>query len=78
MPRHLCLSMVAFSALAYTPSWRIRLKARVNLGDQTAEFMPFEVIRTAILTYFYLFFNLGYGLLTVGGVLRGFPYRLPN
>jgi len=28
------------------------LKARVDLGDQTAEFIPFEVIRTAILTYF--------------------------
>ena len=39
---------------APTPSRRIRLKARVDLGDQTAEFMPFEVIRTAILTYFYL------------------------
>jgi hypothetical protein len=38
-----------------TPPWRIRLKARVDLGDQTAEFIPFEVIRTAILTYFYLF-----------------------
>ena len=34
---------------------RIRLKARVDLNDQTAEFIPFEVIRTAILTYFYLF-----------------------
>jgi len=33
------------------PSWRIRLKARVDLGYQTAEFMPFEVIRTAILSY---------------------------
>jgi len=37
-----------------TPSRRIRLKARVDLGDQTAEFIPFEVISTAILTYFYL------------------------
>ena len=37
-----------------TPSRRIRLKARVDLGDQTAEFIPFEVIITAILTYFYL------------------------
>ena len=36
-------------ALASTPPWRIRLKARVDLGDQTAEFIPFEVIRTAIL-----------------------------
>jgi len=27
-----------------TPSRRIRLKARVDLDDQTAEFMPFEVI----------------------------------
>ena len=38
-----------------TPPWRIRLKAHVDLGDQTAEFIPFEVIRTATLTYFYLF-----------------------
>jgi hypothetical protein len=30
------------------------LKARVDLGDQTAEFIPFEVINTATLTYFYL------------------------
>jgi hypothetical protein len=30
------------------------LKARVDLGDQKAEFIPFEVISTAILTYFYL------------------------
>jgi hypothetical protein len=28
------------------------LKARVDLGDQTAEFIPFKVIRTAVLTYF--------------------------
>ena len=27
---------------------------RVDLGDQTAEFIPFEVISTAILTYFNL------------------------
>jgi hypothetical protein len=39
----------------YTPPWRIWLKARVDLGDQTAEFIPFEVIRTAISTYFTLF-----------------------
>jgi hypothetical protein len=38
-----------------TPSCQLRLKARVNLGDQTAEFIPFEVISTAILTYFYPF-----------------------
>ena len=37
-----------------TPSWRIRLKARVDLSDQTAEFIPFGVISTAILTFFYL------------------------
>ena len=37
-----------------TPSRRIRLKARIGLGDQTVEFIPFEVISTAILTYFYL------------------------
>jgi len=35
----------------------MRLKARVDLGDQTAGFIPFEVIRTAILTYFYLLFR---------------------
>ena len=38
----------------FTPSQRILLKARVDLGDRTAEFIPFEVISTAILTYFYL------------------------
>jgi hypothetical protein len=37
-----------------TPSCQPRLKARVDLGDQTAEFIPFEVISTAILTYFHL------------------------
>ena len=41
-------------ALETTPSCQLRLKARVDLGDQTAEFIPFEVISTAILTYFYL------------------------
>ena len=41
--------------IAYiTPPRGIRLKACVDLGDQTAEFIPFEVISTAILTYFYL------------------------
>jgi len=29
------------------------LKARVDLGDQTVEFIPFEVISTAISMYFY-------------------------
>jgi hypothetical protein len=38
-----------------TPSWRIRLKARVDLGDQAVEFIPFEVISTDISTYFYPF-----------------------
>ena len=38
-----------------TPPWRIRLKARVDLGDQTAEFIPFKVIRTAVLACFYPF-----------------------
>ena len=32
-----------------------RWKAHVDLGDQAAEFMPFKVIRTATLTYFYPF-----------------------
>ena len=39
-------------------TWRIRLKARVDLSDQTAEFIPFEVIGTAILTYFCLFLGI--------------------
>ena len=38
---------------AYTLSCQLRLKARVDLGDQTAEFIPFQVISTAILTDFY-------------------------
>jgi hypothetical protein len=33
---------------ASTPSQRIQLKARIDLGDQTAESIPFEVISTAI------------------------------
>ena len=37
-----------------TLSWHIRLKAHVDLGDQTAEFIPFGVISTAVLAYFYL------------------------
>ena len=43
-----------------TPPWIIRFKARVDLGDQTTEFIPFEVLRTAILTYFYLFYGIIY------------------
>ena len=50
-----------------TPSCQLRLKARVNLGDQTAEFIPFEVISTAILTYFYLL--LGTNVRILVGVL---------
>ena len=46
-----------------TPPWRIRLKACVDLGDQTAEFVLFEVIRTAILTYFYLFLGINLRIL---------------
>ena len=41
-----------------TPSCQLRLKARVDLGDQTAEFIPFEVISIAILTYFYLLLGI--------------------
>jgi len=41
----------------------IRLKTRVDLGDQTAEFIPFEVIRTAIFTYFYLFLDINLRIL---------------
>ena len=36
------------------PSRRIPLEAHVDLSDQTAEFIPSEVISTAILMYFYL------------------------
>jgi hypothetical protein len=36
----------------YTPPCQLQLKARVDLGDQTAEFIPFEVIRTAIFNVF--------------------------
>ena len=39
------------------------MKARVDLGDQTAEFIPFEVIRTAILTYFYLLLGINLRIL---------------
>jgi hypothetical protein len=39
------------------------LKARVDLGDQTVEFIPFEVIRTAISTYFYLFLGINLRIL---------------
>ena len=48
-----------------TPSWRIRLKARVDLGDQTAEFIPFGVISTAILAYFTLFWVQIYAYFSV-------------
>ena len=39
------------------------LKAHVDLGDQTAEFIPFEVTRTAILTVFYLFLGINIRIL---------------
>ena len=46
-----------------TPPWRIRSKARVNIGDQTAEFIRFEAIRMAISTYFYLFLGINLRIL---------------
>jgi len=46
------------------------LKARVDLGDQTAQFIPFEVISTAILTYFYLL--LGTNVCILVSVARAF------
>jgi hypothetical protein len=55
---HLCTSRVGSTA-----PWRIRLKACVDLGDRTAEFIPFEVIRTAISTYFYLFLGINLRIL---------------
>ena len=53
---------ISFSSFC-TPPWRIRLKARVGLGDQTAEFILFEVIRTTISTYFYLFLGINLRIL---------------
>lgn len=49
------MDRIRFTDRISTPSWRIRLKACVDLSDQTAEFIPVEVIRMAILTYSYLF-----------------------
>ena len=49
--------------LISTPPWRIWLKARVDLDDQTVEFIPFEVICTAFLTYFYLFLGINLRIL---------------
>ena len=46
----------------------LRLKARVDLGDQMAEFMPFEVISTAILTYLHL--TLGTNVRTLVSVIN--------
>jgi hypothetical protein len=41
-----------------TPPWRIRLKARVNLVDQTAPFYTLKVISTTILTNFNVFLGI--------------------
>ena len=41
-----------------TPPWRIRLKARVDLGDQTVPIYTFKVISTTILTYFKVFLGI--------------------
>ena len=46
-----------------TPPWCIRLKAHVDLSEQPAEFMSFEVIRTTISTYFYLFLGINLRIL---------------
>ena len=48
----------AIRGLINTPPWRIRLKARVDLGDQTAQFYTFTVISTTILTYFNVFLGI--------------------
>lgn len=37
-----------------TASCQLRLEARVDPGDQTTEFIPFEVTSTAIFSVFYL------------------------
>ena len=60
-----------------TPSRRIRLKARVDLGDQTAQFIPFEVISTAILTYFYLLLGTNVCIL-VSVINTRFPLDAPR
>jgi len=54
------------------------LKARVDLGDQTAEFIPFEVMRTAILTYFYLSLGIIYArvVYSITAVEQGSQLRL--
>ena len=52
--RYVVVPLPLLTCRRTTPSCQLRLKARVDLGDQTAEFIPFEVISTAILTYFYL------------------------
>ena len=41
-----------------TLPWHIRLKARVNLGDQTAPFYTFKIISTTILTNFNVFLGI--------------------
>jgi hypothetical protein len=53
------------------------LKARVDLGDQTAEFIPFEVISTAILMYFYLLLGADVRIL-VSVINTRFPLDAPR
>ena len=60
-----------------TSPWRIRLKARVDLGDRTAEFVPFEVIRTAISTFFYLFLGINLHIL-ISVINTRFPLDAPG
>ena len=60
-----------------TPSCQPRLKARVDLGDQTAEFIPFEVISTATLTYFYLLLGTNVRIL-VSVINTCFPPDAPG
>ena len=53
------------------------MKARVDLGDQTAEFIPFEVISTTILTYFYLLSGTNVRIL-VSVINTRFPPDVPG
>jgi hypothetical protein len=60
-----------------TPSRRTWLKARVDLGDQTAEFIPFKVISTAILTLFCLLLGADVRIL-VSVINTRFPPDAPR
>jgi hypothetical protein len=45
------------------------VESAVDLGDQTAEFIPFEVISTAILTYFHLLLGTNVCISVSDGVI---------